>query len=102
MSEQAVIVYFQYGQTDLDPLFELEGALEAAINAAGVGECDGNEIAVDGSDGSLYMYGLDADELFNVVKPILEGAPFMQGAVACLRYGPPEDGVKKVRVKLGS
>jgi len=59
--KHAIIAYFEYGQTDLEPLFEVERHLEAAIDKAGVGEFDGNEIAVDGTDGSLYMYGPPED-----------------------------------------
>jgi hypothetical protein len=48
--EHAVVVKFDYiGSTDLTPLFGLENQLEAAINAAKVGEFDGNEVATDGS-----------------------------------------------------
>src|SRR5512143_2371963 len=68
MSEQAVIVEFQYGSTDLGPLFALEDELIAAIEAAEVGDYDGNEVATDGSDGSLYMYGPDAVKLADVVR----------------------------------
>jgi hypothetical protein len=52
----------------------LEKKLETAVGAAKVGEFDGNEMAVDGSDGFLYMYGPDADQLFDAVKPVLESA----------------------------
>src|SRR4030095_10580558 len=55
--EHAVIVYFQYGSTDLSRLTALEEEISQAIAAAGVGEFDGNEVATDGSDGFLYMYG---------------------------------------------
>lgn len=96
MSEHAVIVSFEYGSTDLEPLFELEEQLEALIEAAGVGEYDGNEVAVDGSDGRLYMYGPDADALFAAVKGALDSAACIKNAVAVLRYGPPEDGVREV------
>jgi len=87
MSEQAVIVYFAYGSTDLDRLFALEEELRAAIADAGAGEYDGNEIAHDGSDGTLFMSGPDADRLFHVVEPILRTAPFMKGARLKRRYG---------------
>ena len=101
--EHAVIVSFSYiGSTDLDPLFALESQLEAAINTAKVGEYDGNEVAVDGSDGTLYMYGPDADKLFAIVRPVLESCSFMKGASARLRYGPPADGVREVTVQLAS
>jgi hypothetical protein len=98
--EHAVIVSFNYGSKNLDALFKLEEKLEAAITRAKVGEYDGNEIAVDGSDGTLYMYGPDADKLFNIVKPILESTPFMRGAEVRRRYGPPQDGVREIVVKL--
>src|SRR2546423_746716 len=95
MSEQAVIVRFEYAAESLDPLFELEERLEVAITGAGVGEFDGNEIAVDGSDGALYMYGPDADALFAVVRPLLKAAGCLRNARAILRYGPPEEGVRE-------
>jgi hypothetical protein len=101
MSEQAVIVHFRYGQTDLSPLFELEDQLIDAIDSAGVGEFDGNEVAQDGSDGSLYMYGPDADRQFEAVRPVLEAATCIQQAVATVRYGPPDDGVRERKVAIG-
>ncbi len=99
-NKHAVIAYFEYGQTDLEALFEVERQLEAAIDKAGAGEFDGNEIAVDGTDGSLYMYGPDADKLFEAVKPVLESADCLSEVVVCLQYGPPKDGVKQKEVKL--
>lgn len=100
MAEHAVIVSFTYGTTDLSPLFELEEKLEAAIAAAQAGEFDGNEVSADGSEGSLYMYGPDADRLFDVIKPVLVQSPFMVGASVTKRYGPPEDGVREVTLHL--
>jgi hypothetical protein len=91
MSEQAVIVTFNYGEVDLTPLFALEERLEAAIANAGVGEYDGNEITTDLSNGFLYMYGPDAENLFAVVWPILASAKFMEGASVRMRFGPPVD-----------
>jgi hypothetical protein len=100
--EHAVLVHFAYGSTNLSELFALEERLEAAIADAGVGEFDGNEVATDGSDGTLYMYGPDADALFAVVRPALDATDFMRGARVRLRYGPPEDGVREVEVVLGT
>jgi hypothetical protein len=100
MPDHAVIVRFEYGQTDLSPLYELEDKLIAAIESAGVGELDGNEVAIDGSDGKLYMYGPDADRLFEAVRPVLASATCIRNAVATIRYGPPEDGVKEREVAI--
>ena len=100
-NEQAVIVRFEYGSTDLAPLGELEDRLIAAIDAAEVGEFDGNEVAVDGSHGFLYMYGPDADALFATVKPILESAEFMKGARVKVRYGPAAKETPRIEVVLG-
>jgi len=100
--EHAVIVAFDYGSTDPQPVFDLSSRLEEAIAAAGVGEFDGNELAADGSDGSLYMYGPDADRLFAAVRPLLEAAAFMRGARVKLRYGPAGSGAEEKTVVLGA
>jgi hypothetical protein len=97
---QAVLVYLTYGSTDLSKLLAVEEQLQDAIAAAGVGEFDGDEMATDGSEGTLFMYGPDADALFTAVRPILEATPFMKGALAKLRYGPPVTGVKEVEIIL--
>ena len=99
--EHAVLVKFAYGSTDLSRLFALEEKLEAAVLAAGVGEFDGNEVAADGSEATLFLYGPDADALFAVVRPVLESADFMRGARARLRYGRPGVGVRETVIVIG-
>jgi len=89
--EHAVIVSFESDQFDWDSLTELEDALIAAIEKANAGEYDGNEIAIDGSHGTLYMYGTDADALSKVVLPILEASTLISRAVATLRFGEATD-----------
>ena len=86
-AEHAVIVKFKYGLASLDRLYDLEDKLRDAIGRAKVGEFDGNEIAVDLSEGTLYMYGANADLLLAVVLPVLRSAPFMKGADCVCRYG---------------
>jgi hypothetical protein len=99
--EEAVIVHFDYGQKDWSPFFEFEKTLEEAIAHAGVGEYDGNELAVDGRDGSIYMYGPDADRLFAVVKSRLLAASFLRNVVVTLRYGAATDpAARQTKVEL--
>ena len=100
--EHAVIVHFLFGLNDLSPIFALEDQLESAISNAGVGEYDGNELAADGSDGILYMYGPDGDRLFDVIRPILELSPFMKGAKVIIRYGPPTVNTRQREVIIGA
>jgi hypothetical protein len=99
--EEAVIVHFDYGQKDWSPFFEFEKHLEEAIAKAAVGEYDGNELATDGSDGSMYIYGPDADALFAIVKPRLVAASFLKNIVVTLRYGAVNDpAVRRTKVRL--
>ena len=98
--EHAVIVHFRYEMDSLEPLYQLEDTLEKHINKEGVGEFDGHELAMHNNDNCLYMYGTNAETLFKAVKPILEKSNFMKGAVVKLRFGPPEEGVKELEVKL--
>ncbi len=99
MAEHAVIVQF-YGFAEkfwtdddrpLDPLFELEDELISALDGKSLGELDGHEIAMDGRDGTLYLYGPDADALFAAIEPLLKASPVTQGGNATLRYGGPKE-----------
>jgi len=99
-SEQAVVIHFHYGSRDLTKLFELENKLEAVVAKARVGEYDGHEVAIDGSDGFLYLYGPDADKLFQVIRPTLEKASFIRGAEVVKRYGPAGAGTQQVVLSI--
>jgi hypothetical protein len=98
--QHAVIIYFNYGMESLDPLFELCDKLERVIEESAVGEFDGHEIAVDGSDGSLYMYGPNAETLFKAVKPALDETAFIKGGVAKLRFGPVGENAYEIDIEL--
>lgn len=100
LAKHSVIIHFYYGIDELDPLHQLEMELTKLISEKGVGVYDGHEIAMDSSDGFLYMYGPNAETLFKAVLPVLERTEFMKGAIAKLRFGPPEDGVSEIEVKL--
>lgn len=99
--EQAVIVHFNYGSSDLQRLIDVKRQIELALSMTGAGDLHGTEITVDGSHGSLYLYGPDADRLFEVVRPALESASFMQGAKARKRYGSARKGRKERIVTIG-
>lgn len=97
MTEHSVIVtFYNFAEkfwTDdvqpLDPLFDLEDELIAALDGKEVGELDGHEIAMDGSDGFLFLYGADADKLYAVIEPVLRASAVTLGGNATLRYGSP-------------
>jgi hypothetical protein len=98
--EHAVIVHFNYGIEKFDPLFKLEDELQKVITEKKVGEYDGHEIAMDYSDGYLYMYGSNAETLFKAVKPTLEACKFMKGAKVNIRFGPPGKESKEIEVEI--
>jgi hypothetical protein len=75
------------GRRPLDALFALQEELLAALEGKGLGELDSNEIALDGSDGSIYFLCPDADALFAAIEPVLKSSPVTQGGNATLRYG---------------
>jgi hypothetical protein len=99
-NQHAVIVYFTYFKDDFDPLHNLDDELSKVIREQGVGEYDGHEIAMDLTDGSLYMYGPNAGELFKAVKPILEQTDFTRGAVAILRFGGAGSGADELEIEI--
>lgn len=99
--EHAVIIYFDnYGSTDLSRLHQTADRLRGVVDGNGLGEYDGHELNVDGTDGTLYLYGPDADAIMDAIKPMLFDVDWLQKAKIKLRYGPPEEGVKERRIKL--
>ena len=91
-TEQAVLVHLN--GTDLPDeiydkfdLFTLEDKLISVIESTGVGEFDGNEIGPTGA--TLYMYGRDAERLFEAIEKTLSDYPLCQGARVVIRYGGP-------------
>lgn len=102
-TDQSVIIYFNYGIESLDPLHQLEDKLRMIIESENVGDYDGHEIAMDDSDGSLYMFGPNAEKLFKAVKPILVSTHFMKDATAYLRFGSVHDeGVPEIEFEINS
>ena len=98
--EHAVIVQFNFPSGNLDRIFELEDQLAKAVEGAGVGQFDGNEIAVDGRDNLLYMYGPDADRLYAAIEPVVLGSELLSEARVRLRYGPPGLETKQKTITL--
>jgi hypothetical protein len=83
-----VIVHFSYGSPNFQHMYALEDQIRYAVSEAGVGEYDGHEIPEDGSEGSFYLYGPDAEAVYRVISPLLAESSFMHGATVTLWYGP--------------
>ena len=99
MGEQALILYLdeiggraeEMGVDDLDALIALQDQLAQAIEPSGIGQVDGHEIAMDGSEGSLYVYGPDAKAMLAAALPVICRSPLATGGQAYLRYGTVDD-----------
>jgi hypothetical protein len=87
--EQEVEVYFLYGSTNFQHVYALEDEVRHAILDAKVGHFEGHDLAADGSDGKLYMYGADAEAMYRAVEPVLTASTLMRGATITLWFGPP-------------
>jgi hypothetical protein len=80
-------------------IMKLQDDVSAAIAAAGVGEFDGDEWGAN--ECVLYMYGEDADRLFDAVRPVILKLPPRSGSYAIKRRGDADDpNAKEERVAL--
>ena len=77
-------------------LDEIEDPLIEVIERSGVGEFDGNVMGPDGA--VLYMYGPDADAIWNAIEPVVRAARLGPGSYVVKRYGDP--GAPESRVEL--
>ncbi|PBC60982.1 hypothetical protein BKI49_26775 [Streptomyces sp. Tue6028] len=101
--EHAVIARFRlggdgFGESDQRALvFEAERSTGAAVEAARVGEVDGNEFG--GGEVVIFAYGPDAESLYRLMEPGLRALPFRPAHVV-LRHGEPADDVVRQRIDL--
>ncbi|MDX2117417.1 MAG: hypothetical protein SFY96_04460 [Planctomycetota bacterium] len=78
-------------------LSRLEDRIRAAMKQLGIGELDGHEFG----EGQcvIYVYGHDADKLWDAVNAAVGSWRWPRGTHAIKRYGPPSNNVRKVRVE---
>ena len=100
--EQAVIVHLHLRNRGFGSFEEREGivALEerltTAIEEADVGEFDGDEFG--GGECVLYMYGPNADSLFDIIHRLLKTSPLASKGYAIKRYGEASSDAPEVRI----
>ncbi len=80
---------------EMDQLTALEDQLEEAVKAGG--GAFGRMVLRDGRC-SYYLYGTDADRLYESIVSVLEGAAIVRGGYAIKRYG--GAGAREERVDL--
>ncbi len=89
--EHAVFIDVNMTSFDLNDLTEVESVLDVGLDSTRVGMFDGHEVAVDGSHARIYLYGPDADAMFQVVKPVLLAHEVTATASVLLRFGDVDD-----------
>ena len=91
--QEAVLIHFDLGfksngdRLGFDDMVDLEDTLIAVVERHQVGEVDGHEIG--SSDGTIFLYGPDADLMLEAIKPVLLTHPLCAGAQVVLRKGGP-------------
>lgn len=89
--EHAVIVHLplsdgRFGSSsERVGLFEVQEQMASAIREAGAGEFDGDEMGE--GECVLFMYGPNADRLFEAVQAVLKSSKLAAGGYAIKRYG---------------
>jgi hypothetical protein len=69
--EVSTVLSEEFGtQEEHRQVWDLEDALDKVLRDAGAGDCDGDLFG--GGRGFIYLYGPDADRVFELVRPILE------------------------------
>lgn len=94
----AIIIEFQYGMDSLEPLFDLQDELKTLVEADGAGRVDGHEIAMDDSDGRIFLYAVDANTVMQIIEPVLAKYSFLKGARITMRFGDELDSLSEEEV----
>ena len=99
----AVIVYLRLkdrgfgSENEREALFALQDQPQAALEQTNAGELDG-DLWGEG-ECIVYLYGPNADHLFEVIEPLLRACGQAQGGYALKQYGDADDwNAREVRV----
>ena len=92
--EQAVIICLQFPigklqeQKALDAVFDLDDILCSVIETSGAGHYDGHEFCEGPDEESVtfFIYGDDANRIYNEIKPILQSLPMLPGSYVMRQY----------------
>lgn len=90
-SQEAVLIHFDLGPRSngdyfgFDEMVDLEDKLIEVIERHEVGRVDGHEIG--STDGTIFIYGPDADIVFTTIEPVLQAHPLCRGARIVFRKG---------------
>jgi hypothetical protein len=92
--EQAVIICLQFpigklqGKKALAAVFDLDDILREVVETSGVGISNGHNTCVDQEEDSVmyYIYGANANRIYQVIKPILQSLPSLQEVSITKRY----------------
>ena len=99
--EQALIIDTRELSVSLDEVLALEDALTEALEASGVGDVDGHDIAVDGSHAIIYMYGAEANKMLVSTLTVLRAHRISASGFARLRFGAANDpSVQEIYVEI--
>lgn len=91
ISENGDQVIVSFGPFDgLDEIHRVAAVMFDHISED-IGIYDGHEVNMDDTDGRLFAYGRNAEELFKQMKPILLQFDFLKNAMVYLRFNN-EDG----------
>lgn len=109
MEDQSLIIQLrnlgeraaEVGADALDMLLALEMRLRRAMETTGTGEVDGHEIAMDDSEGSLWICGPDAKAMLKAALPIVCPSPLAPGGHVILCYGPRNETAQEETFLLG-
>ena len=99
--QQAVLVHLDgtglpdhiYREGDLATI---EDRLIEVLEREGLGEFDGNEVGPEQT--TLFMYGPNAERLFEVIEQTLRAYPLCQGARVEIRLGGPGAQQRELRL----
>lgn len=92
--EQAVIICLQFPigklqqKKALDAVFDLDDIFREIVESSHVGRYDGHEFCEGTEEESVtfYIYGKDANKIYQKIKPILQSLPSLQEVSIIKRY----------------
>lgn len=102
ISENRDEVIISFGPfNDLDEIHQVDMMMFEKI-PEDIGRYDGHQVNIDDTDGRLFAFGRNAEELFKFMKPMLLEFDFLQDAIVYLFFNKEDGTFSEIEFKLKS
>jgi hypothetical protein len=98
MYTQYLIIHFDYGSRNFNPLYDYKKILINHIENKNLGEWGGYQIVIDGSEANFRLNTNDVEKLFEEIKNLLKSLKLLKNVNIIFCFDEEKNSFKKFKL----